>query len=258
MNTLTRIGEQLVICEQEQRTRPPISEEIPTLSVENAYQIQSGYARARERAGARLIGAKIGCTSAAIQQFFGVFEPDFGLLFDDMSRRSGSSVRIATLIQPRIEPEIAVITQTELRGPGLTETDVLAAISSVAASMEIVDSRIDDWRIKVTDTIADNGSSSLFVLGEPVPFEGLRPLHEIEVRFGRDGGEVIRETGAAVMGSPIKSVAWLANTLGSLGQSIPAGSVLLSGSFTTALPCSAGDRYTARFSELGDVSLAFE
>ena len=174
-----------------------------------------------------------------------------------MQRSSASTVQLATLIQPRIEPEIAVITKSELHGPGLNDEDVLAAIGSVCASLEVVDSRIDDWRIKVTDTIADNGSSSLFVLGAPFATEELPPLHEITVRFGRDGGEQIEETGRAVMGSPIRSIGWLANKLGSLGSTIPAGSILLSGSFTTALPCAPGDRFTARFTHLGDVSLAF-
>ena len=150
-----------------------------------------------------------------------------------------------------------MITKSELTGPGLTDEDVLAAIGSVCASLEVVDSRIDDWRIKVTDTIADNGSSSLFVLGAAFAPAELPPLHEITVRFGRDGGEQIEETGRAVMGSPIRSIGWLANKLGSLGSTIPAGSILLSGSFTTALPCAPGDRFTARFTHLGDVSLAF-
>lgn len=257
MTTLVDIGEQLLRLERSQQTRPPISDEVRDLTVEDAYAIQSAYVSARERAGARVVGAKIGCTSEAIQRYFGVFEPDFGLLFDEMSISSGDVVDLSTLIQPRIEPEIAIITDRDLRGPGLSEGDVEAAIAAVAPSLEIVDSRIEDWRITVADTIADNGSSSLFVLGDRRPLTEVPPLDEVVVRFGAEGEPPIVATGAAVMGHPFRSVAWLANRLGSLGRMIPAGSVLLSGSFTTALECRPGTTFSADFAGLGRVSLSF-
>lgn len=261
MTTEAELGRQLVLLEQERRTRPPLSEGLPDLSIASAYAIQSAYAMERERQGARRVGVKIGCTSAAIQDYFGVYEPDFGVLFDQMRRDSGDTVALGSLIQARAEPELAIIIGSELRGPGLTVDDLRGIDLSVAPSLEIVDSRIDDWRITIVDTIADNGSSSLFVVGDSRPLSELPPLETIEVRFGRAGGEEIVESGTAVMGGsgPLAAVAWLANRLGEFGATIPAGSIILSGSFTTAVPCRAGDRFEAEFTGgLGRVSLAFE
>jgi len=196
---------------------------------------------------------KVGATSKAIQDYFGIDQPDFGVLLEDMEVHD--SLNLRELIQPRIEPELAFVLSRRLAGPGVTAIDVLEATRSVVACMEIIDSRVHDWRIRLVDTVADNGSSARYVLGDELPLTDAPELRDVEVTFRRNHEEPIVATGDAVLGHPANAVAWLANTLGPLGSALEAGQVVLSGSFTTALTASPGDVFTADFTGVGRVSL---
>jgi 2-keto-4-pentenoate hydratase len=232
----------------------PLSARFPTLTPDDAYAIQEWYAGMRRRAGATLVGRKIGCTSAAIQQLFGIDTPDYGQLFDDMRIPDGASVDPRPLIAPRIEPEIAFVLDRDLRGPGLTSDDVLAATRAVAPALEIIDSRVRDWEIGFVDTVADNGSSARFVIGPEVPYRSAMDLAAAQVWLVEDGQRLHNGTGAAVLGHPAHAVAWLANVLAGYDRGLRAGQYVLSGSMTTAVPLAPGRRYEAVFDTLASAS----
>ena len=238
-------------------TIAPLTDTYPDMTVADAYAVQQEYARLRVGSGASLVGHKVGATSKAIQELFSIDTPDYGHLFDDMRWDEGVALPIRELIQPLAEPEIAFVLDDELRGPGLTAEDVLDAARGVVPCIEIIDSRIDGWRIRLADTVADNGSSARFIVGSivmPLPPD----LRSEAVVFERNGEVVGQGTGAAVLGHPAEAAAWLANALGEFGLVLEAGSVVLSGSITSAVPARPGDRFIARFSTLGEVSCWLE
>ena len=250
------LGRQLVVAEKSAQPIPPLSD-LYEISVGNAYAIQKRYAELRVEAGATVVGHKIGCTSQAIQNLFNIDTPDYGHLFDDMLVGESDPIEVDDLIQPLTEPEMAFVLAETLSGPGVTAEDVVAASRGVVPCLEIIDSRIRDWKIRLADTIADNGSSARFVVGtEVVPINGLDLAAE-QVLLTRNGKEVGRGLGSAALGHPARSAAWLANALGEFGESIPAGSYVLSGSLTTAIPARTRDRFRAEFSNIGVVSCWF-
>lgn len=228
-----------------------------TLSVEDAYAVQSVQIERRVTSGARVRGHKVGLTSRAMQQMFGVDQPDYGHLLDTMFLPPGESVAISQFLQVRVEPEIAFVLGRDLRGPGVTLADALRSVDFAVAALELIDSRIRDWQITLVDTIADNASSGAVVLGS-------RPvlLHQLEPRLVgcnlyRNGSLMATGAGGAVLGDPIAALVWLANTLGALGVTLEAGEVVLPGSCTPAVPASAGDTVHADFAGLGPVSVCF-
>jgi 2-keto-4-pentenoate hydratase len=236
---------------------PPLSETEADLDVSRAYAIQKALLELKLARGARVVGRKIGLTSRAMQQQLGVDEPDFGFLLEDMLVRSGARLARADLLAPRVEPEIAFWLRADLRGPGVTAEQALAATRGVSAALEIVDSRIADWRIKLVDTIADNGSSARAVIGDTVlPLEGL-DLAATEVVLTRNGEEVGRGSGAAVLGHPAEAVAWLANALARFGDGLQAGDVVLPGAMCASVFAQAGDTFAASFDSIGEVSVTF-
>jgi 2-keto-4-pentenoate hydratase len=216
--------------------------------------VQAEYARLRLAAGATLVGRKIGATSQAIQQQLGVTTPDYGHLFDDMVIPDGGAVPLGELVAPMVEPEIAFRLGADLRGPGLTAEDVLAATRAVCPALEIIDSRIAGWKITFADTVADNGSSARCVFG---PEQDLLPGTDLaaeSVRLTQDGSELAVGPATAVLGHPATSVAWLANALADFDAGLRAGDLVLSGSLTRAMPMQPGCAYTATFIRLGSVS----
>jgi 2-keto-4-pentenoate hydratase len=253
---VTKLARELYAAERAATSVPPLSERHPGLTATDAYAIQEGYADLRRARGARLVGRKIGATSQAIQDLFGIDTPDYGHIFEDMCIEDGGAVRREALIQPMVEPELAFVLDRELRGPGVTRTDVLAAIQSVVPCLEVIDSRIDDWRIAFVDTVADNGSSARCVFGDEREADSL-DLAAVEGELYRNGELVARATGDAVLGHPADAVAWLANALGTYSRSLREGDYVLSGSFTTAVPAQAGDSFEASFSGFGPVSCHF-
>lgn len=235
----------------------PLSRAEPELTIADAYEIQSMQVESWAAEGRAVLGYKVGLTSEAMRTQLGVDRPDFGVLVDGMIEPSGSVVATSAFISPRVEPEISVVLGQELRGPGLAEVDVERAIERVVGTLEIIDSRIADWRITIVDTIADNASSGGVVVGDLT-----LPLRDIDLVAERvvlkRNGEIVGEgTGAAVLGTPVAAVTWLANTLGEYGVALPAGSLVMPGSVCAAVPVAAGDRITAEFGVLGTVEVSF-
>ena len=234
----------------------PLSDTDPDIDVDAAYRISRVFLQLREAAGERVIGKKIGVTSPAVQEMLGIDQPDFGFLTDAMWCRDGV-VDTRSLIAPRAEAEVAFRLQSDLTGPGVTPDDVLAATESVMACFEIVDSRIEDWRIGICDTIADNASCGVFVLGrEEVPVAELS-LKDVRVTVTRNGEFLSSGSGASVQGAPQNAVAWLANTLGEYGIPFRAGEIILSGSLVPLADAAAGDVFALSMPGLGEAEVRF-
>ena len=239
------------------RPTRPLIESVPDLQVADSYEIQNINIRREIAAGARLVGHKIGLTSRAMQQMMGVDTPDFGHLLDTMVPDITRPVELAGFVQPRVEVEVAYVLGAELRGPGITRADVEAATDHVMPCLELIDSRIEDWRIGLFDTIADNASSAAVLLGP-------HRYSADEIRDSRGAtlvinGDVVAEGSTAdVLGHPAEAVAWLANALGEFGVPLEAGHLVLSGSCTRAVDVRPCDRVSARFEGLGAVDVSFE
>ncbi|MFC6173439.1 2-keto-4-pentenoate hydratase [Subtercola frigoramans] len=235
----------------------PLSETDPGLTIDDAYAIQAAQIRDWATSGRHVRGYKVGLTSLAMQRQLGVDQPDFGYLVDGMYHQPGSVVSIGSFIAPRIEPEIAFVLGADLSGPGVTVEEARRAVSSVVGALELIDSRIVDWRISLIDTIADNASSAGVVVGHTaLPLESL-DIEALAVTLAKNGEHAGSGTGAAVLGSPLNALVWLANTLGTYGVTLKAGSVVIPGSVCAAVPVGAGDTITADFGPLGSVSLSF-
>jgi 2-oxopent-4-enoate/cis-2-oxohex-4-enoate hydratase len=236
----------------------PLTDRTSAITIEEAYAIQSVLNRLRvERDGERVVGKKIGVTSRAVQEMLGVRQPDFGILTDAMEHPVGEAIPLAPMVQPRVEGEIAFLLARDLEGPGVTAADVLRATESVLPCIEIVDSRIRDWRIRIQDTVADNASSGSFVLGEQAAFASGLDLALCGMVLERNGEVATTGAGAATLGSPVRAVAWLANTLGALGAPLRAGEVVLSGSLGELVPIGPGDHVRVRIDRVGEVSARF-
>jgi len=230
----------------------PVRDVVGAADVASAYAVQQELTRARLDAGARMVGHKIGLTSAAVQRQLGVDQPDFGVLFDDMDVSALDVVPMDGLLQPRIEAEIAFV----LKGEPV-DGHVADAVDHAVAALEIVDSRIAGWDITIADTVADNASSGLFVLGTRqvrlVEFSPVDAVMELTV----DGTVVSKGTGAACLGDPLAALAWLARTARELGDPLRAGQVVLSGALGPMVPVLPGIEVTATISGLGTVTARF-
>ena len=239
------------------RPIPPLIETEPGLEVADSYEIQSINIRREIDGGARIVGHKIGLTSPAMQQMMGVDIPDFGHLLDTMVPDTSRPVPLAGFVQPRVEVEIAYVLGSELRGPGVTRADVEAAASHVLPCLELIDSRIENWRIGLMDTIADNASSAAVLLGpHEYPADVISEPRAATLLIN---DVVVAEGSTAdVLGHPAEAVAWLANALGEFGVPLEAGHIVLSGSCTRAIDVRPGDRVSARFEGLGSVDVDFE
>lgn len=238
-------------------TLPPLRDRIDNLTIVDSYHIAAQMVARRVASGETIVGKKIGVTSKAVQDAIGVFEPDFGQLTSDMAYGDGAVIDTGTLIQPKAEAEIAFILKSDLKGPGVTAADVLRATDHVRACFEIVDSRIDNWDIRILDTVADNASCGVYALGalEVDPRDVDLALAGMVVE--KNGELAATGVGAAVQGSPYNAVAWLANTLGRLGIPFLAGEVILSGSLGPLIPVGAGDRLDVRIGGLGSCAISF-
>jgi 2-keto-4-pentenoate hydratase len=234
----------------------PLSERFAGLDVAAAYAIQRVNLSRRLRDGHGLVAHKIGLTSQPMQTLLGVDEPDFGYILDEMVLTNGGAVPASRFCAPRVEPEVAFLLCQPLEGPGITVGDVYAATEAVAPALEIVDSRIADWKLTLPDTIADNASSGAVVLGDWVPYAGL-DLGNARASLSLNGAEIDTGVGAAVMGDPAAAVAWLANALAPFGTEILAGQFIMSGSFTTAAFVGSGDYAETTITGLGTVSVSF-
>lgn len=257
MNTAERYGAELYEALRDGRTVAPLIARDASLTIDDAYAISLDALARRRRDGEKVIGKKIGVTSKAVQDMLGVHQPDFGFLTDRMWVEGDIDIAAHKLIQPRAEAEIAFILKAPLAGPGVTQADVLAATECIAPCFEIVDSRIAEWKIGIVDTIADNASCGVFVLGEaradPRDFD----LPALHVRVTKNGTPLSEGYGAAVQGSPLEAVAWLANTLGAYGVTLDAGDVILSGSLVPLEPAVAGDVFEMVLEGVGTCTARF-
>jgi 2-oxopent-4-enoate/cis-2-oxohex-4-enoate hydratase len=252
------LGDELYTALRARRTVAPLTARIPDLTVEEAYRISLRLRDRRVSDGEEVIGKKIGVTSKPVQNALDVHQPDFGWLMSPMRYASGCDLPISTqLIQPRAEGEIAFVLKRDLIGPGVTPADVLAATDHVLPCFEVVDSRIDDWKICIQDTIADNASSGLFVLGR----EAADPCRVDFVTCGivvEKNGEILSTgAGAAALGSPLNCVAWLANTMGAFGVALKAGEIVLSGSLVPLEPVRVGDVMRLQIGGIGGAQVRF-
>lgn len=236
---------------------PPIRHELPPRDVSYAYAVQERNSRDALARGRRLVGRKIGLTSRSVQTQIGIDQPDYGLLFADMERLEDEPIGMRELIQPKVEGEIAFVLERDLTGERPTSSEVRAAIAYLVPAIEIVDSRIAGWDIDIVDTIADNASSGVYVLGR-----GARRLDELDLaRCGvvveRNGEPVSFGAGAACLGHPLTSVQWLARKMVEVGRPLRAGDVVLSGALGPMVTARQGDDFELRISGLGRVHAQF-
>lgn len=253
---IRRFAELLFVAERDRRPLAPLTEQDSSITVDDAYAIQMENQKRALALGHVVSGKKIGLTSAGMRKQMGVDEPDYGHLYAAMECRDGE-IDSSALIQPKIEGEIAFILGEDLAGGSIGPEEVIRATDQVAAALEIVDSRIADWRIGLADTIADNASTGRYVLGEARLRPGDLDLAGVALRFFKNEELLEEGLGRAVMGNPCIAVAWLANRLWAYGSGLRAGELVLSGAFTAAAPAFRGDRFLAEFTGLGTVEARF-
>jgi 2-oxopent-4-enoate hydratase len=251
------LADELWEADRSAKPVPPLTDRYPGLGIEDAYAIQSLNIDRRTAAGQRVIGRKVGLTSRPMQELLGVDEPDFGVLTDEMMVEDGDLIAMSRLVQPRVEAELAFVMGEDLAGPGVSTATALRAIEGALPAVEVVDSRVADWKIKLVDTVADNASSGLLVVGGR-----MRPVADLDLRLlgvaiYRRGELLDTGAGAAALGNPARCVAWLANKLGSLGAGLRAGDVVLPGAVHKMVPVRPGDVFRAEFAHLGAVTVRF-
>lgn len=235
----------------------PLTGRRSDLTIEDAYAIQSINIARRVAAGQRIVGRKVALTSKPMQEVLGVAEPDFGVLTDAMIVEDGDLVDLGRLVQPRVEAEMAFVMAEDLVGPGVSTARALHTIAGVLPAVEIVDSRVADWKIQLVDTVADNASSGRLVVGGR-----MRPVADLDLRLlgvvvSRNGQLLDTGAGAAALGNPARCVAWLANKLGGLGDGLRAGDIVLPGAVHKMVPVAPGDVFRAEFAHLGAVTVRF-
>lgn len=252
-----RVAQTLAIAERDRIAISPLRETWPELDVVDAYTIQLLNIAERRERGATVRGHKVGLSSKAMQDMMGVDEPDYGHLLSDMEVSAAAPISVSRYCMPRVEVEVGFVLGRTLPGENCTEADVLACTDHVTAAIELIDSRIVDWNIKIADTIADNASSAGFVLGETKVDPHDVDLTAIEARLLCGGVEVAAGRSDAVLGNPVTAVAWLARKVASFGVTLEAGHVILPGSVHRAIDVHAGDDFEAIFTNLGSVRLSF-
>jgi 2-oxo-3-hexenedioate decarboxylase len=257
-DTIAKLAEHLENAELQAHDVTKITDDYPGMDWDDAYAIQDEIRRRKEARGNKTVGLKAGLTSRAKMKQMGVETPVFGFVSDYMAVPDGGDIKTAELIHPKVEAEICFVTKAPLRGPGCHVGNVLAAIDFVVPAVEVIDSRYRDFKFDLKSVIADNTSSSRFVIGGNMrDLEGL-DLRTLGVVMEKNGEIVSMAAGAAVLGQPAVAVAMMANELAKRGQEIPAGTFIMTGGVTEAIPVEAGDSVTVRFQDLGTVSMRFD
>ena len=254
---IIELADELWLADQKAAPIQALTARYPDLVIEDAYAIQSHNTERRIQMGALIIGRKVGLTSKPMQQLLGVDEPDYGVLFDDMVVEYGDTIALSSLVQPRVEAEMAFLMERDLVGPGVTTAKALAAIAGVLPSIEVVDSRVADWKIKLVDTVADNALSGLFVMGGRLSKVTELDLPLVGVAVSRNGEIIDTGAGAAALGNPARCVAWLANKLATFGASLRAGDIVLPGAVHKMVDVAPGDVFRADFAGIGSVTARF-
>ncbi len=258
IETINSAALRLFSALNQQHVIDPLVETSPDMTLTDAYNISRKILDLRLAEGEVITGKKIGITSLAVQKMLNVGQPDFGFLTDRMVFDDGATIEINRhFIQPRIEGEMAFILKKGLKGPGVTAADVLAATEAIAPCFEIVDSRIRDWNISIVDTVADNASCGAYITGDSWENLDLVDFDNIELIVTRDGETVSTGKGSDVIGNPLGSMAWLANTLGQYDIGLEAGEVILSGSFGALIDVGANSTYTAILQGVGKATVSF-
>ena len=256
-DTIKACGDELFEALRHRQTVQPLTQRFADITIEDAYHISLQLLQRRLDDGETVIGKKIGVTSKAVQNMLGVFQPDFGYLTNTMVYSDEMPIS-EHLIQPRAEGEIAFLLKKDLIGPGITNADVLAATEAVMPCFEVVDSRIENWQIKIQDTIADNASCGLFVYNDKAAISPRQiDLSTCGMVVEKNGSTLSCGAGAAALGSPVNCVAWLANTLGQFGISLKAGEVILSGSLVPLENVVPGDVMSVRVGGMGRCDVRF-
>jgi 2-oxopent-4-enoate/cis-2-oxohex-4-enoate hydratase len=242
----------------DKKTLVPLTTQYPEITIDQAYAISLSFLNLRTDKGEKLVGKKIGLTSEVVQNMLGVHQPDFGFLTNKMQYQSGSEIVLKKeLIQPKSEGEIAFKLKHDLVGPNVTAEDVLAATDQVFACFEIVDSRIDNWKIKIQDTIADNASCGIFVISDHGVDPNTVDFENCAMTIKNKGEVVATGKGSAALGSPLNCVAWLANTLGDYHIPLKAGDLILSGSLAAMIPGKVGDEMSLEIEGVGSAEFTF-
>jgi 2-oxopent-4-enoate/cis-2-oxohex-4-enoate hydratase len=256
-NKIKQYGDELYQAWLTLATVAPLLEREPEITIADAYKIQLRFVERRVQAGEKIVGKKIGVTSKPVQDFLGVYQPDFGQLTSGMVYQEGETIDLSKLIQPKAEAELAFMLKEDLIGPGITAMDVIRATDYVSPCFEIVDSRIKDWKIKIQDTVADNASCGVFVIGKTRGDPRKLDITLAGMVLEMNGEVHSTGVGAAVQGSPVNAVVWLANTLGALGIPFRAGEVILSGSQSPLVPVVDGDELVCTVGGLGSCRVKF-
>ncbi len=247
----------LAIARQTRQSCARISERFGISTLSAAYAVQEINTRLALEQGRRLVGRKVGLTSTAVQQQLGVDQPDFGMLFADMEIADGGAIDCSRLIQPKAEGEIAFVLGRDLPRHDTTLAELISAVDYVVPALEIVDSAIEDWKITLVDTVADNASSALYVLGkQPTKLSAL-DLRLEGMLLEKNSAQASIGVGAACLGNPLDACLWLARTMAEVGRPLQAGDVLLSGALGPMTPVVAGDHLHLRLTRLGEVSCRF-
>ncbi len=256
MNDIAPIAERLLSAVRNRTATEPLTNTWPDLTIDEALTVQDAVVYARVDSGAKVVGAKLGLTSVAKQRQMKVDQPLFGWLTDDMQIDVGQSVECGRFIQPRCEPEIAFLINRDLEGPDVTAAHVLAATEAVFGAIDVLDSRFTGYAFTFNDVVADNASSAAFTLGGTyIDPKGI-DLRLTGCVFEKNGELIATAAGAAVLGHPAASVAWLVRELARRGRGLTKGQVVMAGALTEAIPVAPGDTVVARFDRLGTVELA--
>src|SRR6266404_2111847 len=255
--TVQGVAARLREAAQTGKAIPPIRDQLEGGGVAAAYAVQQANTNYHVKNGRRLVGRKIGLTSLSVQKQLGVDSPDFGMLFADMELYDGEEVTLGRVLQPKAEAEVAFVLQRDLKHPGITLGDLISAVAYALPAVEIVGSRIENWNIKLLDTIADNASSGLYVLGaEPRKLDNL-DLRLCGMVMERRGEPISLGAGAACLGHPLNAALWLARTMVEVGNPLKAGDVIMSGALGPMVAVAAGDVLDTRINGLGSVRTVF-
>jgi 2-keto-4-pentenoate hydratase len=252
------LAERLAVAERDRAPIDPLTDHYADIDVVDAYEIQLINIRQRLASGAKVVGHKVGLSSKVMQQMMGVDEPDYGHLLSDMVVTEEEPVDTARYCFPRVEVEVGFILGADLPGEDCTEADVIAGTVAIAPAIELIDSRIRDWKIKLGDTISDNASSAGYVLGKQRVAPGDIDIKAIDAVLTRNGERIAEGRSDAVLGDPVIAVAWLARKVAGFGVRLQAGDIVLPGSCTRAIDARPGDEFLAEFTGLGSVSLQFK
>ncbi|MGO9511143.1 MAG: 2-keto-4-pentenoate hydratase [Mycobacterium sp.] len=256
--TRDELAADLAQAERSRQPIAPLTTATPDIDVVDASEIQLINIRQRVAEGARVVGHKVGLSSKVMQQMMGVDEPDYGHLVDDMQVFEDNPVKAGKYLFPRVEVEVGFILSADLPGADCTEDDVLAATEALVPAIELIDTRIKDWQIKICDTIADNASSAGFVLGAARVRPADIDVKGIDAKLTRNGELIAEGRSDAVLGNPVTAVAWLSRKVESFGVRLKKGDIVLPGSCTFAVDANPGDEFVAEFAGLGAVRLSFE